>query len=226
MSSYLRTRPWKVGVLIVSVLAVSGLMFGTAMASRNSNTTSSPLPCKKGLDDCIDIGYTHAWLGGKAVTLEYSHPYFCANPPASGASSGCETGTPAVTAPPSGAVVSNIYVLIPLGFTPPINTVQCRASCIDQPSTMDLSAIGGDSNATLSMRSFVLEDDESFQSTWWPVVIVGVKTLHAWNRIASRKTIEASDHCQEVGHCLQESDGNAFVFFQVLGPGMSTAGPA
>ena len=72
----------------------------------------------------------------------------------------------------------------------------------------------------------MLEEDESFQSTWWPVVLVGVKNLTAWNQLATAKSAEATDACEEAGNCTQEAETNAFVFFQVLGPGMSPQGPA
>jgi len=124
--------------------------------------------------------------------------------------------------------VSSIYELIPLGFTPPASTLKCPARCIDHPRTMDLSRVFGGmgADAPLPARSLVIEDKESFQSTWWPVVLVGVKNLSAWNKIATAKSITAVDACQASGGCAPEKETNAFVFFQVLGPGMSPAGPA
>jgi len=221
-----RSLPPRVGAIsILVVVALVGVTITSALALR-PRPASTSLPCSTGGEDCISIGFTDAWFNGHTVQLEYSHRFFCAQPPESEAESGCEAGAPAMTAPPSGPVVSSIYLLRPLGFVPPASTVQCGASCIDQPSTMDLSRIGGDDEATLSRRSFVIEDDESFQSTWWPVVVVGVKSLRAWNHIASAKTIESVDGCQATGHCRPEAESNAFVFFQVLGPGMSPQGPA
>jgi hypothetical protein len=92
---------------------------------------------------------------------------------------------------------------------------------------MDLSRVfNSDSEeAVLPARSFVIEEDESFQSTWWPVVLVFVKNLNAWNTIAMAKTIDSVDACQVNGGCLPEVETNAFLFFQVLGPGMSPQGP-
>jgi hypothetical protein len=176
----------------------------------------------------MGIGFTDAWFNGTTVQLGYSHAFFCAEPPASGVSSGCEAGKVAKTAPPSGPVVSNVYVLIPLGFTPPAGTLQCGSHCIDQPRTMDLPRVFGKNltNGVIGPRSFVIEDSEAFQSTWWPVVLVGVKNLSAWNTIVAAKTIDSVDACQASGGCAQEVDTNAFVFFQVLGPGMSPQGPA
>jgi hypothetical protein len=225
MSTSPSSRPFRVGVIFVTIAAaVLGVTFDSAFASRSE--TSSSLPCKTGGPDCINIGFTDAWFNGDTVQLEYSHRFFCSEPPSSEAPSGCEAGDSAATAPPSGPVVSEIYMLVPLGFSAPSSKVQCGARCIDQPSTMDLSRIGGDDEATFTQRSFVIEDAEAFQSTWWPVVVVGVKNLNAWNHIASEKTIDAVDACQAAGGCMQEAESNAFLFFQVLGPGMSPQGPA
>ena len=73
------------------------------------------------------------------------------------------------------------------------------------------------------MKAF--EDQEAFQSTWWPVVLIFVKNLAAWNTIAAARNIAAVDACQANGGCFPEVVTNAFLFFQVLGPGMSPLGP-
>ena len=163
------------------------------------------------------------------MQLGYSHDFFCAAPPKSAGSSKCEAGEAAITDPPSGPVVSNVYLLIPVGFSPPESTLQCPVDgrCIDHPHTIDVSRLGGrhGKHAILPAHSFVIEDPEAFQSTWWPVVLVRVKTLDAWNAIAAAKSIDAVDACQASGGCFPENDTNAFLFFQVLGPNMSPEGP-
>ncbi len=227
MSRSIRVGRLRVVVAIsAALLAVSAFMFGSALAS---NRGAVALPCRDGGDSCIGIGFTDAWLGGQTVQLGYSHRFFCAQPPASMANSHCEAGEAAGIAPPSGPVVSEMYVLVPLGFSPPGNTLHCpiRGRCIDQPWTIDVSRLigWGSGNIAFPRHSIVLEEDESFQSTWWPVVLVGVKNLTAWNQIANAKTVEAMDACEEAGNCTQEAETNAFVFFQVLGPGMSPQGP-
>jgi hypothetical protein len=230
MTRFQRARPIRVGLILLTTVSLAfGLAFASAIASGSHTARfTSTLPCNSGGADCSNIGFTKSWFNGRAVKLEYSHPFFCAEPPASDASTNCEAGEPASVLPPSGPVVSELYVLIPRGFTPPSSTLQCGVQCIGQPRTMDLSHVFGDlgSNATLPPRSFVIEETESFQSTWWPVVLVRVRTLDAWNTIADAKTIESVDACQESGGCAPEAETNAFVFFQVLGPGMSPGGPA
>ena len=227
MTRLSRVGPIRVGVIFITLAAtVLGLTLGLAFAS--GSRASNPLPCSAGGPGCISIGFTDAWFNGHTVQLEYSHSFFCAQPPGGEASSKCEAGAAAKAAPPSGPVVSNIYLLIPVGFRAPGSTLQCGTQCIDQPRTMDLSRVlhGSGENAALPPRSFVIEDAEHFQSTWWPVVLVGVKNLKAWNALAKAKDITSVDACQANGGCFPEVETNAYLFFQVLGPGMSPQGPA
>ena len=224
-----RARPIRIVLALLATASLAfGVAVGSAMASGSRSSISNPLPCNDGGPGCIKIGFTRAWFNGHGVKLEFSHGFFCAAPPSSGATSKCEAGQAAQVAPPSGPVVSNIYELIPMGFTPPRSTLHCGVLCIDHPRTIDMSNVFGGmgSNATLPARSFVIEDKEAFQSTWWPIVLVGVKNLDAWNTIVAAKNIAAVDDCQTSGGCAPEVDTNAFVFFQVLGPGMSPGGPA
>jgi hypothetical protein len=163
----------RIGVLLCAVCAVGfALTFGLARAASPAPGTPA-LPCRDGGDRCLHIGFTEAWFDGQTVQLGYSHDFFCA-PPKSGALSGCEAGAPATTQPPSGPVVSNVYLLIPVGFSPPAATLHCPVpgQCIDHPATIDLSRLVGDQgkNTILPAHSLVIEDEEAFQSTWWPMV--------------------------------------------------------
>jgi hypothetical protein len=233
MSGLPRLGSAKLGVvLLVTVLAVFGFLTGSTLASEEPHTaqpkSDTALPCQFGGDNCINIGFTEAWLNGATVDLEYSHDFFCHQPPPSGASSQCEAGSNSEASPPSGPVVSPIRTVTPQGFSPPESTLQCPVAgqCIDHPHTIDLSRLMGDSNATLPPHSHILVDDESFQSTWWPVVVVGVKNIRAWNEIVRAKSEAAVEACQSAGNCTPDIPTNTFLFFQVLGPGMSIQGPS
>jgi hypothetical protein len=227
MTNLVRVSSLRLG--IVSSLALVALLVSRAALADGA------LPCRDGGPGCIHIGFTDAWFDGNVVQLEYSHPFFCAQSPhgpengQDEGDSACKAGAPATVPPPSGPVVSNVYLLIPLGFAPPPDTLHCpvRGHCIDNPRTIDVSHTvpGGPQGAVLPPHSFVIEDEEAFQSTWWPVVLVFVKNLDAWNTIAAAKSIDAVDACQDNGGCFPEVDTNAFLFFQVLGPGMSPQGP-
>lgn len=221
----------KIGaVLLVALAAIFALALGSTMAFGSSSTRSAQLPCEQGGEGCIHIGYTEAWLNGTTVNLEYSHAYFCDTPPSSALRNECEVGAASQTPPPSGAVVSPIYVLVPLGFTPATSTLQCPVAgrCIDHPHQIDLSRVFGSTAAmaTLPAHSHVLVDSESFQSTWWPVVVVGVNSQSAWNAITAAKTHDAVAACQTANGCTADIATNLYLFFQVLGPGASPGGPA
>src|ERR1700693_280878 len=156
--------PIRVGMILITTgVAVLGLTFGAASAS--GSRAVSTLPCNAGGPNCMGIGFTDAWFGGQTVQLEYSHSFFCAQPPESEARSQCEAGKAAKVMPPSGPVVSNIYLLIPMGFRPPGSPLQCAARCIVHPRTMDLSRFLDSGENVLPAGSFVIEDSESFQST-------------------------------------------------------------
>jgi hypothetical protein len=209
-------------------LAVAGPLAGATVVAGEGRVASQALPCQLGGSRCSGIGFTKAWLNGKTVFLEYSHTFFCAQPPESGAVTQCEAGARDTVDPPSGPVVSPIWTLVPLGFTPPSSMLHCpRAGrCIDHPNTIDLARVGGSSEELFPVHSNLIEEDESFQSTWWPVVWVGVKNLRAWNAIVAAKSRAALLACERAGNCTRERPTNVYLFFQVLGPGMSTAGPA
>src|SRR4051794_31751879 len=203
---------------LVLALGVFGARTGASLATSQTHASkpasSTTLPCQFGGPKCIDIGFTEAWFGGNTVDLGYSHEVFCTRHPSGDAKSGCEAGAATKAVPPSGPVVSNLYAVIPMGFTPPKSTLQCPkpGRCIDWPKTIDLSRIGGKSNAAFPAHSQVIEDAESFQSTWWPLVIVGVKNLAAWNTLVSAKSVDAMDACEASHNCTNEMPTNAFVF--------------
>jgi hypothetical protein len=132
-------------------------------------------------------------------------------------------------APLFGVSVTSIAVQAPRRPRLPESTLQCPVAgqCIDHPSTIDLSWLFGSSssNVALPPHSHILVDDESFQSAWWPIVVVGVYNRGAWNKIVAAKSEDAVQECQAAGNCTPDTPTNAFLFFQVLGPGMSPQGP-
>jgi hypothetical protein len=222
MFDLVRRHRARAGIAAIALLAGT-LSLGLGIASAHNNNTTraaGPLPCEMGGTSCSSIGYTRAWLGGRTVKLEYSHAYFCEEPPTSGAGSHCELGKARQSGPTSGAVVSPLRVVVPLGFTPPASTLQCPTAgqCIDHPSTIDLSRVfgAGTETAALPPHSHILVDAEVHQSTWWPVRVIGVQKLRAWNRVVSHKSEAAVKACQKAGNCTADIPTNLLLFFQVL----------
>src|SRR5437867_3866130 len=82
------------------VLAVAGPLAGATVMAGQGRAASHALPCQLGGSRCIGIGFTKAWLNGKTVFLEYSHTFFCAQPPESGAVTQCEAGARDTVDPP------------------------------------------------------------------------------------------------------------------------------
>src|SRR6266478_3196530 len=137
MSILARVSSLRLG--IVMLLAVGSMWVSSARSAQASDGVA--LPCRDGGNGCIHIGFTDAWFDGNVVQLEYSHPFFCAQgQDAQGqdnnGGSACTAGSPATVLPPSGPVVSNVYLLIPVGFAPSAATAStilprstCRTPC-------------------------------------------------------------------------------------------------
>lgn len=176
--------------------------------------------CNFNAPKCMGIGFTDSWFNGTTVNLQYSHRFFCASPPASAAPSNCEAGAPAKVRPSGGVVVSPIYVIVPIGFTP--DGLQCPrvGDCIDHPARMDLSRVFGPKarNVLASPHSHIIVDREKALSSWWPAIIVGVSNPQAWQAIAHGKSYAA---LQRVRHnhpkwVTPNIPSNLFLYFQVL----------
>ena len=101
-------------------------------------------------------GFTKGFYAGHTVRFYYSKNFSCKQPPASTASSKCEGGTNYTQTPAS--TFDPLYVIVPLGFTPPKWTLQCPAgTCIDHPHTIDLTSVlgSGTGNLTLPAHSHI-----------------------------------------------------------------------
>ena len=166
------------------------------------------------------IGTTDGWLNGQTVTFRYTRDYFCHTPPTNGAGSRCEAGVNYTQTPAS--MFDPLYVVVPLGFTPPKWTLQCPVAghCIDHPGTIDLSAVlgSGTSDLALPAHSHIVATAAGHQAEWWNVDVVGVKTLWAWNKIVNAKSDFELQHLQQ--HNSKEVTGNIptnlFLYFAVL----------
>ena len=184
------TAPRRAGLALFGMLGVGlAVASGTAFASSGSSPAGMHM-AGTSPSSVTKVGSTKGWYNGETVTFRYTKNFFCQNPPASGATSSCEAGsdytqTPAHTFDP-------LYVVVPLGFTPPTSTLQCPTAghCIDHPNTIDLSAVlgSGTSNALLPPHSHVVATANTGQPEWWNVDVVGVKSLAAWDKIVDGKS--------------------------------------
>jgi len=206
------------GALVAGLAAVSG----TALASpgsASSMATMSSMAQAMSSSSGAQHGFTNGWYDGHTVRFYYSKNYFCQKPPANGSSSRCEAGANYISTPSDS--FDPLYVLVPLGFTPPKATLQCPAGhCIDHPSTIDLSAVlgSGTSNVALPAHSHIVATANGGQSEWWNVDVVGVKSLSDWNKIVNAKSdwelqwLQRHDSSQVTGNITT----NLFLYFAVV----------
>ncbi len=205
------------GLLVAGLAAVSGIALSASGASASTTTMASMDMASWGH---AKTGFTNGWYDGRTVKFYYSKNFYCAEPPASGARSKCEAGSDYTQTPASS--FDPLYVVVPLGFTPPRWTLQCPVAghCIDHPSTIDLSAVlgAGTSDVLLPAHSHIVATNNGGQSEWWNVDVVGVKNLSAWYRIVDAKSdwelqyLQRTDPSQVTGNITT----NLFLYFAVL----------
>ena len=232
------TTPGRLLVGLTAIVSLAGLSGGSAVAGTTNSSAPAAQsaaasndhdPCGQNAPHCQGIGVTDSWFKGGTVNLNYSHPYFCGNHRLSRASTGCEIGAPTKVRPPSGKVVSPIYVITPIGFTP--KNLQCPVvgNCIDHPARIDASRVRGDSakNALAPAHSHIIVDRENALSSWWPVVIIGVTNARAWNEIARGQNLNTVQRIRRAHPkwVTPNIPSNLYLFFQVV-PGGDKDGTA
>lgn len=202
------------GIILTGLLvAVMSVVFGTTMASAHSGGMSMS---GSGGDR---VGTTQGWLRGKSVTFHYSKNFFCKEPPSSGAVSHCEVGANYSGIPAS--EFDPLYVVVPIGFTPPAKTLQCPTAgkCIDHPHKIDLSRVfgSGTENALLPPHSHIVTTAAGHESEWWNVDVVGVTSPRAWHRIVDHKNYRAITRMRAHGnpHVTDNITSNLFLYFRV-----------
>lgn len=190
---------------------------GVSAASSGSGDLD---PCNLNHTGCQNIGMTDSWFDGSTINLNYSHQFFCGDHSLSKASTGCEVGASTKVRPSGGVVVSPVYVMSPIGFTP--KNLQCPVvgNCIDHPPRVDASRVFGPSaaNAPLAPHSHIIVDRENALSSWWPVVVIGVKSPVAWAQIARGKDLSTVNRVrqQHPSWVTPEIPSNIYLFFQAV----------
>ena len=209
------------GLLVLAMAAVSGTALASSAAPASGMTGMTGMgQLTSASNGHAQTGFTNGWYDGHTVRFFYSKNYSCQTPPASKASSRCEAGadytqTPATSFDP-------LYVVVPLGFTPPKSTLQCPVAghCIDHPATIDLSAVlgAGTGDLALPAHSHIVATDNSNQSEWWNVDVVGVKSLKAWDKIVNAKSDWELEHLQRTDSADVTGNitTNLFLYFAVV----------
>lgn len=218
------------GRLMATRLAglVLAAALGTGLAVTAGSTFASAAPAGRTMSQMAGMspgghartGYTKGWYDHHTVRFFYSKNFYCQGPPASKASSRCEAGAD-YTQTPSNSF-DPLYVIVPLGFTPPKGTLQCpvTGNCIDHPHTIDLSAVlgSGTQNLPLPPHSHIVATANNHKAEWWNVVVVGVKSRSAWDKIVCHKSDWELRHLQRVDSkdVTGNITTNLFLYFSVL----------
>jgi len=171
------------------------------------------------------VGFTDGWQNGNTVSFFYTKPFFCAEPPASGAPSQCEIGEDGTEDPRPGKIPV-LYVMTPTGFRPPDATLQCpiAGNCINHPSTIDLSRVFGPSfaNVPLPPHSHIIDSDldesqaSGGEAGWWEIEVIGVSSPAVWNQIVAGKSLATVRALQAQGVGITgDIPSNSYLFFSV-----------
>lgn len=163
-----------------------------------------------------------AWLDGKRVELRYTRSFFCENPPASIAPTGCEIGALPEDFPRGGRIPT-IYALAPVGFTPSDpTTIHCQG-CANHPMMIDITRLHLPiSIANSPPHSHIIT---SAQAGWHRTVNIRVLNSAIWNQIAASPSLETVRLLQAANPTLisQDLPTNIFFFFQVHAEGQPSS---
>jgi hypothetical protein len=211
--------------------------------SGDSGTTINPLQYNCGNDapTCGQVGESNGYYNGTNVDLLYSEDYYCDANVTSAATSGCEAGagpsaTPSSTsAGNSGTSLGNtthtgtLYIAVPLFSNPPATQCTATATCIDHPSTIDLSRIAGAlpghpspgsvSDVPIPAHNHIVGTRNNGQPEWWNVEVIATTSPSTFRTLTSLSAIQTA-----LGNSSAiEAPTNAFLFFQVLPGTLSTS---
>lgn len=136
-----------------------------------------------------DKGYIDGWFEGETVQLHYTKPFFCAEPPASGAPTHCEIGAPPEVLPRPGRIPTIYAIAAAGGIAPDPSTLACPAGsvCLNHPAMIDASRIGGLANGPAVPHSHIIT---GHRGGWFNTVNIRVRDLGVWNQIAAAKSLD------------------------------------
>jgi hypothetical protein len=234
------------GVLLASEAgAASAHVTHHAAPNGDNGTTIDPLQYNCGNDapTCGQVGESNGYFNGTNVDLLYSENYYCDANVTSAAATGCEAGaapspTPsAMSAGNSGTSLGNtihndtLYIPVPLFAGAPPTQCTATATCIDHPSTIDLSRIAGAlpgnpspgsvSNIPIPAHDHVVGTRNSGIPEWWNVQVIATADPATFGTLTSVGAINAA----VTGGKAVSVPTNAFLFFQIL-PGTLSASMA
>lgn len=198
----------RIVAVVVGVAALSSV--GVAVAGVNrplSNASNIP---GKGIGE---FGMTEANYDGVPLDFTYTKGFFCDTSVASAASSKCEAGAKYNTPPPAAQHGDPLYITVPLGFTVPMNMLQCPdgLACVDHPGSIDLTRLEPalkplypnltDAQLTEALKDFAVPGHDHFITDtnrglpeWWDVQIIGVTSPTTYSAIQAHRSFSYIQH--------------------------------
>jgi hypothetical protein len=196
-------RVGRIAAAGVAIAALAGV--GVAVAGANDPASNASNIPGRGIGES---GMTLANYKGLTLSFTYSKGFFCDTSVASSASSACEAGAMYNSLPPAAEHIDPLYITVPLGFTIPMNMLQCPDTlvCVDHPGTIDLSRLEPalkplypnltDAQLTAILKNFVVPGHDHFidntnggNPEWWDVKVVGVTSPATYAAIQARHSL-------------------------------------
>src|SRR5579875_1029411 len=190
-----RRTPGRIGLLagVAAVMVAGGVGLAVAGTTSHSAPPSNAMSKGRGINE---YGMTKAFYRGTKLSFNYTKGYFCDRSVRSTASSKCEAG--ANFKRPPAKNFDPLYITVPLGFTEPMNKMECPNGlvCVDHPGTIDLrrlsSALGAPKKALRNVpvpgHVHFITDTNPWKPEWWDVKVVGVTSKKTYNAIRDHRS--------------------------------------
>jgi hypothetical protein len=207
-------------------VAVSGLALAlVACDNPNPVALKSSIAADEAAHGGAATGFTDGWQNGETVQFFYHKNFFCEEPPESGAPSQCEVGEDGTVDPRPGKIPV-LYVMTPTGFRPADATLHCPVvgSCINHPSTIDLSRVFGPGSADVPLpaHSHIIDSDlaesqmNGGQAGWWELEVIGVSDPAVWDQVVAGKSLATVRALQAAGTGITDDiPTNTYLSFSV-----------
>ena len=171
------------------------------------------------------------------LDFTYTKGFFCDTSVTSSASSGCEVGQTYNTPPAPN--FDPLYITVPLGFSVPMNMLQCPDTlvCVDHPGTVDLTRLEStlkplyptltDAQLTQALQNFAvpghdhfITDTNNFDPEWWDVQVIGVTSPKTYAAIQQHRSFDYIQHLldNKDPNVVGPIPSNLFLFFGVDQP--------
>lgn len=204
------------GAALAAALSLT-IPFTGALARSTSNTLPMMHMTGQGADG---FGKTSDFEAGTTLEDDYRHGFYCDTTVPAKSYSGCEVG--ATYKVPPAKNFDPLYITVPLGFSVPPMSMQCPTGliCIDHPATIDLSAIGGPTNAMTPGHDHFTATTNNFQPEWWDVQVIGVTSAATYADIQRHRSFGYIQYLIKSGNktVTQPVPTNVFLYFAVRPP--------